>query len=143
MKITNIQAKDVNLSVPNLVELLNKHADVTASPLGIDGVPMDLSPLHVPCHHHSSSLSSSSWSSLSSEISQISSEITSDSDDVLLIGDDVADSGFLTIADLQCPECGQSVPGALQDPRVQDPGLLRQVYNIAWTEDADSGLLWC
>ena len=65
--------------------------------------------------------------------------MTSDSDDAApLIGDDVADSGFLTTADLQCPECGQCVPG----PR-QNPGFPRHVYSLSWTEDADTGLLWC
>ena len=39
MKIANIQAKDMNLSAPEKVELLNKHADVTAYPLGFDDVP--------------------------------------------------------------------------------------------------------
>ena len=63
--------------------------------------------------------------------------MTSNSDDVLLIGDDVADSGFLTTADLQCPECGYCVPNPLQDP-----GFPRHVYSLSWTEDADSGLLW-
>jgi len=114
--VTNI------LSAPTLVELLNKLDDDNADDF--------------PRHHHttSSSLSSSSWSS--------SCSVTSDSDDANLIGDDVADSGFLTTSDLQCPECGQNVPDSRQD--LSNPGFPRQVYNIAyWTEDADSGLLWC
>ena len=116
-KVTNI------LSAPTLVELLDNldddNADVSAYPLGIDDVP----------HHHHS---------IPSSLSDVSSEMTSDSDDAPLIGDDVADSGFLTTADLQCPECGQCVPG----PR-QNPGFPRHVYSLSWTEDADTGLLWC
>ena len=142
-EVANIQAKGGNLCAPEMVELLNSPAAVNASPLGNDDGPQDLS------KHHSTSSAVSS-SSRSSSSSETSSEMTSHSDDVLLIGDDVADSVFLTKTDLQCPECGQQVPGprhgALQNTDDQLFSCFPQrpeIYTLTWLEDTESGLYWC
>ena len=136
--------EDVNTSAPIPVELPNYLHSTAAKVLPLDTgavFPDDSDddqhlPHDVSGHAHqliSSSISSSSSMSYSS--STISSDFTSDSDCVM-IQDDVADVGFLTRADLQCPECGQQVP------RPHDVPLPRpNVYSLTWTEDDDSGLL--
>jgi len=156
--------KVVYLSAPNEVELPNylHAAAVNSLPLVYTDAALlhdsdddhHLCPGHdVPGHaHHSISSPSLYSSSMSYSCSDISSDLTSDSDSdcAVLIGDDVADEGFLTSADLQCPECGQPIPAPhhvpLPAPDVQESGHPRQgleLYNLTWTEDADSGLLWC
>ena len=120
--------EDVNTSAPIPVELPNYLHSTAAKVLPLDTgavFPDDSDDdQHLPhdVSGHAHQLISSS-------------DFTSDSDCVM-IQDDVADVGFLTRADLQCPECGQQVP------RPHDVPLPRpNVYSLTWTEDDDSGLL--
>ena len=136
--IRGVDIKEVdNLGNPEMVELLNKLdndvnndnvSPAAVSPLGNDDASLDPSLQDAPSHIHHS-ISSASSSSRPSSYSDISS--------------DVEDSGFLSKADLQCPECGQQVLQKPDDQLSNIPRQRHEYYNLTWLEDTESGLYWC